>query len=194
MEALTSSLEGLRMGDPFDPATQIGPIANRPQFEKILSYIEGAKGEGATCIIGGNPVDGPECGQGLFIEPTVFVDVTSSMKIAREEVFGPVLAVMTFDDEDEVVGLANDTVYGLAAGVWTQNLARAHRLAHRIQSGTIYVNMYRAVSFTSPVGGYKKSGFGRENGIEAMCEFMQTKSVWIGMADQLANSLTVKAD
>ncbi len=104
------------MGDPTDPATQIGPIANRPQFEKILSYIKGAKEEGATCVAGGNAVDGPECGQGLFIEPTVFTNVTSSMKIAREEVFGPVLAVMTFDDEDEAVSLANDTISGLAAG------------------------------------------------------------------------------
>ena len=115
------------------------------------------------------------------------------MTIAREEVFGPVLAVMTFDDEDEAVCLANDTIYGLAAGIWTRDLARAHRLARRIQSGTVYVNTYRAVSVVSPVGGYKMSGFGRENGIEAIREFMQTKSVWINMADGMANPLATES-
>ena len=137
LDRLKDSLSGLRMGDPFDPETQIGPIATGPQFEKILSHIEGAKAEGANCVIGGNAVDGPECGQGWFVEPTVFTDVASEMTIAREEVFGPVLAVMTFDDEDEAVRLANDTIYGLAAGIWTRDLARAHRLARRIQSGTV---------------------------------------------------------
>ncbi|MGE4561347.1 MAG: aldehyde dehydrogenase [Rhodospirillales bacterium] len=192
LDRLKDSLSGLRMGDPFDPETQIGPIATGPQFEKILSHIEGAKAEGANCVIGGNAVDGPECGQGWFVEPTVFTDVASEMTIAREEVFGPVLAVMTFDDEDEAVRLANDTIYGLAAGIWTRDLARAHRLARRIQSGTVYVNTYRAVSFVSPVGGYKMSGFGRENGIEAIREFMQTKSVWVNMADRMANPLATE--
>ena len=192
LDRLKDSLSGLRMGDPFDPETQIGPIATGPQFEKILSHIEGAKAEGANCVIGGNAVDGPECGQGWFVEPTVFSDVASEMTIAREEVFGPVLAVMPFDDEDEAVRLANDTIYGLAAGIWTRDLARAHRLARRIQSGTVYVNTYRAVSFVSPVGGYKMSGFGRENGIEAIREFMQTKSVWVNMADRMANPLATE--
>ena len=194
LATLTGRLGDLRMGDPFDPKTQIGPIANRPQFEKIMSYIDGAKAEGAKCILGGAAVDGPNCGQGMFVEPTIFTEVKSDMTIAREEVFGPVLAVMIFDDEEEAVRLANDTIYGLAAGIWTKDLGRAHRLARRIQSGTVYINTYRGVSVVSPVGGYKMSGFGRENGIEAIAEYMQTKSVWVNMADGMANPLDLGAD
>ena len=194
LATLTGRLGDLRMGDPFDPKTQIGPIANRPQFEKIMSYIDGAKREGAKCILGGAAVNGPNCGQGMFVEPTIFTEVKSDMTIAREEVFGPVLAVMIFDDEEEAVRLANDTIYGLAAGIWTKDLGRAHRLARRIQSGTVYINTYRAVSVVSPVGGYKMSGFGRENGIEAIAEYMQTKSVWVNMAGGMANPLDLGAD
>lgn len=187
---LKDSIGGLRMGDPMDEATQIGPIANRLQFEKVTSFIEEAKQAGAECICGGNVV--ADIGQGLFIEPTIFTGVTHEMRIVCEEVFGPVLVVMEFDNEDEVVELANDSRFGLAAGIWTQSIQRAHRLVKKIASGTVYVNTYRAVSVYSPVGGYKASGFGRENGIEAMYEFMQSKSVWIGTGEKLANPLLVK--
>ena len=187
LEKLTAIARAARMGDPMAADTQIGPIANRPQHDKILDYIGIAKAEGARCILGGRSADRPECGEGLFVEPTIFVDVTPKMRIAREEVFGPLLAVIPFRDEDEAIAIANDSLYGLAAGVWTKDLRRAHLMARRLESGTVYVNTYRGVSVTSPVGGYKHSGFGRENGAEAIKEFLQIKSVWINMAEKTQN-------
>ena len=131
-------------------------------------------------MLGGKAVRPAHCGAGWYVEPTIFTDVRSEMELFREEVFGPVLAVMRFHDEDEAVRIANDTRYGLAAGVWTQDTARSIRLAERIDAGTVYVNTYRSVSTLSPVGGYKHSGYGRENGIDAIKEFLQVKSVWLG--------------
>jgi len=189
VDLLVSRLRHVPMGDPFDPATRIGPIANRAQFDKVMEFIEEARAAGARCVAGGAPASGAGLGQGLFIEPTVFVDVPADARVATEEVFGPVLSVFEFDDEDEAVERANHTPYGLAAGVWTADIGRAIRMARRINSGTVYVNTYRSVSTTSPVGGYKQSGFGRENGIEAMREFLQTKSVWLGLADRVPNPL-----
>ena len=179
LEKLIGKVERLRMGDPADSDTDIGPIANRPQFERILDHIEDAKKHGATCIQGGQAATRSECGDGWFVEPTVFTKVTPDMRIAREEVFGPVLAVMSFRDEEEAIAIANDTVYGLAAGVWTQDLRRAHVLSSRLQAGTVYVNTYRSVSVMSPVGGYKQSGYGRENGMDMIRDYMQVKSVWL---------------
>ena len=187
MAELGAALGDLKIGDPSDPATQIGPIANRPQFDKVMAFIEETKQAGATCVHGGKAVT--DIGQGLFIEPTVFCNVSEEMRVFREEVFGPVLAVTTFDDEDEVVKRANNSPYGLAAGVWTRDLRRAHLLARKIQSGTVYINTYRAVGVNSPVGGYKASGFGRENGIEAINEFLQTKSVWVGLGESVSHPL-----
>lgn len=187
VQQLTAALADLRMGDPFDPATQIGPIANRQQFDKVMGFIEEACTAGAHCLYGGHAC--PDVGQGLFIQPTVFTNVSADMRIMREEVFGPVLVVSQFDDEEDVIAKANDSPYGLAAGVWTQNLQRAHSIVKRINSGTVYVNTYRAVGVSSPVGGYKNSGFGRENGIEAIDEFLQTKSVWVGIGEGVAHPL-----
>lgn len=185
LEQLVNKVSGLRMGDPFDQATQIGPIANRAQFERVLEFIDETTAAGARCLYGGRTDEH----RGLFVKPTIFTGVRPDMRIAREEVFGPVLAVMTFDDEQEAVAMANDTPYGLAAGVWTTDMYRAQRLIRGLECGTVYVNTYRSVATASPVGGYKASGFGRENGIEAMDEFLQTKCVWIGTDEHIPDPL-----
>ena len=178
---LVASVQGLRAGDPFEAATQIGPIANEPQFERVRRDVERARAEGARCVAGGVPLKGSD--GGWYFAPTVFVDVEPSMRIARQEIFGPVLAVMRFSDEDHAVRLANDSELGLAAGVWTRDINRVMRMSRRLQAGTVYVNTYRGVAPQSPCGGFKESGWGRENGIEAMREFLQLKSVWIGMGE-----------
>lgn len=168
-----------KMGNPMDRTTQVGPVTTPQQYEKILRYIDIARAEGATCLLGGAPASRPECGNGQFVEPTIFGDVTNAMRIAREEVFGPVLSCIRFRDEEDAVQIANDSLYGLAAGIWTSDIARAISMPERLKVGIVWVNMYRAVSYMSPFGGYKASGIGRENGLEAIREYMQTKSIWI---------------
>ena len=172
-----------RIGDPLDPDTQVGPITTRTQHEKVLGYIAIAQGEGAETLLGGKVPDDPSTTQGWFVEPTIFGGVGSSMRIAREEVFGPVLSIIPF--EDEAVAIANDSIYGLAAGMWTQDLGRAVRLPERLEAGSVWVNMYRATSYLSPFGGYKQSGFGRENGQTAIDEYLQEKSVWIDAGNSI---------
>ncbi len=176
-----------RMGDPMRSDTQIGPVTNKPQLEKILNYIRIARDEGARPVLGGARASRPECGNGWFIEPTIFAGVRNDMRIAQEEVFGPVLAVIPFKDEDEAIAIGNDVVYGLAAGVWTQSIRRALRMAERLKAGTVWVNTYRAVSYLSPFGGYKRSGVGRENGQEMIKDYLQVKSVWISTATDVPN-------
>jgi aldehyde dehydrogenase (NAD+) len=168
-----------RIGDPLDPETQVGPITTLQQRGKVLDYIEIAKAEGARCLLGGKVPDDPAHASGWFVEPTIFGDVSTDMRIAREEVFGPVLSIIPFEDEDEAVAIANDSIYGLAAGLWTQDLGRALRMPDKLQAGSIWVNMYRATSYLSPFGGYKRSGIGRENGMSAIREYLQEKSIWI---------------
>jgi len=179
------------IGDPAQHETQIGPIATAAQFRKILDYIEIAKSEGAKCVHGGHALQGAGFGQGQFIAPTIFTGVNNSMRIAREEVFGPVLAVIPFDDEDDALSIANDTTFGLAAGVWTQDLHRAFYMSDRLEAGTVWVNNYRATSFATPFGGYKRSGLGREGGIDAIKEYMQSKSVWITTRPNRANAFVL---
>jgi acyl-CoA reductase-like NAD-dependent aldehyde dehydrogenase len=192
IERLLDLARTARMGNPLDDATQVGPITTRPQFRKVLEYIEIAQGEGATCVLGGGPATRPECGEGWFVEPTIFTDVRPDMRIAQEEVFGPVLGIIPFDDEEEAVAIANGTLYGLAAGVWTQSIRRALTMAEQLEAGTVWVNTYRAVSYMSPFGGYKRSGIGRESGLSAIREYLQEKSVWIDISGKVANPFVLR--
>jgi (Z)-2-((N-methylformamido)methylene)-5-hydroxybutyrolactone dehydrogenase len=192
VERLLALAKTARMGDPLDASTQVGPVTTRPQYDKVLDYIRIAKEEGAVCRLGGGPAARPECGTGWFVEPTVFTDVKPEMRIANEEVFGPVLSIIPFDDEDEAVRIANGTVYGLAAGVWTKSIRRALLMSERLEAGTVWVNTYRAVSYMSPFGGYKRSGIGRESGAEAIREYLQTKSVWIDIAGNAPNPFVLR--
>ena len=178
-ERLVALARDVRLGDPMQPSTNVGPISTAPQYEKVLSYIDVAKADGARCILGGKPATGPGLAGGQFVEPTIFTDVTNDMRIAQEEVFGPVLSIIGFEDEQQAVELGNSVVYGLVAGVWTRDIGRGIRMAKALRAGTVWVNTYRAYSFMMPFGGVKKSGLGRENGIEAVQEFLETKSVFL---------------
>lgn len=177
-----------RIGDPSDRETQVGPVTTKDQYEKILSYIQIAKDEGATTVLGGGPAERG----GWFVEPTIFTDVDNGMRIAREEVFGPVLSVIPFDTEEDAVRIANDTRFGLAAGVWTQDMKRAFRMTRRLRAGTVWVNTYRAVSYMAPFGGYKDSGIGRENGQQTILEYLQPKSVWFNLSDDVPNPFVIR--
>ncbi len=181
-----------RIGDPMLPETNVGPVTTPPQYQKVLEYIDIAQQEGATCVLGGRPYGGPGAKGGQFVEPTVFTNVSNSMRIAQEEVFGPVLAVIPFEDEQEAIEIANAVDFGLAAGVWTQDMGRTFRLSEKLKVGTVWVNTYRAVSYTSPFGGYKRSGIGRESGLEAIKEFLQVKSVWIATSSSVANPFIIR--
>ena len=192
VESLVAFARTARMGDPLDRETQVGPVTTRAQLAKVLDYIRIASAEGARCLLGDVAAERAEAGHGWFVEPTIFADVRSDMRIAQEEVFGPVLAIIPFDDEDDAVAIANGTLYGLAAGVWTRSIRRALTMAERLEAGTVWVNTYRAVSFLSPFGGYKRSGIGRENGMAAIEEYLQTKSVWIDTSETAANPFVLR--
>jgi acyl-CoA reductase-like NAD-dependent aldehyde dehydrogenase len=183
----------IKLGDPMDPDTEMGTIACAPQYEKVLSYIEIAKSEGATLLTGGGRPDDPGLAKGLFVEPTIFGDVDNDMRIAQEEVFGPVLALIRFHDEDEAVRIANATPYGLAAGVWCSDVRLAHRMIARLRAGTVWINNYRKTSYATPFGGYGQSGIGRENGIDAINEYTETKSVWIDTGNTIADPFNPRA-
>ena len=192
VDKLVAFAKTAKMGDPMSLDTQVGPVTNPPQFEKILKYMAIAKDEGATAVLGGGKAVRPECGNGWFVEPTIYTGVNNSMRIAQEEVFGPVLSVIPFRDEEEAIAIGNDVVFGLAAGVWTQNMRRAFSMAEKLQAGTVWVNTYRAVSYLSPFGGYKRSGIGRESGQEMIKEYLQTKSVWISTATEVPNPFVMR--
>lgn len=187
LEKLDRFMDDVKFGHPSDPATQIAPISTEPQLRKIEKYVEIAKSEGARLVRGGKRAQVDGYPNGLFYEPTIFADVNNSMRVAQEEIFGPVLAVIPFDDEDEAVAIANDISFGLAAGIWTQNLARGIRMSEKVRAGTVWVNNYRSTSTTSPFGGFKMSGIGREGGIAGMMEYLELKSVWLSTDVEIPN-------
>jgi (Z)-2-((N-methylformamido)methylene)-5-hydroxybutyrolactone dehydrogenase len=167
------------VGDPLDDATDLGPLAVEAQRDKVEQYVKIGLDEGANLRAGGERPEG--LGDGWFHQPTVFSDVHNEMRLAREEIFGPVLAVGRFTDDEEAIRIANDTPFGLAAGVWTQNLSRAHTVASRLDAGTVWINTYRSLSPLSPFGGFKDSGMGKENGTDVIHEYTRTKSVWVNL-------------
>lgn len=173
---LAGRAKTIRLGDPLDPATEMGPLANASQLQTVLGFVERAVAGGVTVAAGGKR---SEAAGGLFFEPTIVTGVRPEMEIAQEELFGPVLSVLTFADEAEAVALANGTRYGLAAGLWTRDLSRAHRVAAALRAGTVWVNAYRVVAPNVPFGGVGASGWGRENGMAAIREYTETKAVWI---------------
>jgi len=172
-----------RMGDPMSTDTQVGPITTRPQYDKVLGYIDIAKKEGAKLLLGGEPATRPECGNGWFVEPTIFSEVFSEvnnkMRIAQEEVFGPVLSIIKFKDEDEAVEIANDSRFGLGAGVWTSDIGRTIRMSERIESGTVWINCWLLRDLRVPFGGMKESGVGREGGVDSLEFFTEAKNVCV---------------
>jgi betaine-aldehyde dehydrogenase len=179
LKRLAERLEGVVMGDPQDEATNFGPMVSENQMNIVLGYIEKGNTEGARLVAGGGRADLP----GYFLEPTVFADVTDGMTIAREEIFGPVMAVLDFDDEAEVIARANDTEFGLSAGVFTRDLSRAHRVIGALEAGSCFINSYNDAPVEAPFGGVKASGVGRENSKEAIQHYSQVKSVYVRMGD-----------
>jgi betaine-aldehyde dehydrogenase len=179
VERLVERTKAIRIGDPLDPETQMGPLVSRAQHEKVIGYVEIGKAEGAHLAAGGGVPKLQGFEGGSFIEPTVFTGVADEMRIAREEIFGPVMSVLSFSEEDEVVARANDTEFGLAAGVFTRDLARGHRVVANLQAGTCWINAYNLTPVEIPFGGYKQSGIGRENGLAALAHYSQVKSVYV---------------
>lgn len=180
VEKLTALAKAAVLGDPLDEKTQVGPIATKPEYDKILRYIESGKQSTARLTTGGGTRK--INGKGLFIEPTLFAEATNDMKISREEIFGPVLPIIPFKDEDDAIRIANDTTYGLASGIQTGNLGRALRLADKIKAGTVWLNTWHKYHPNAPFGGYKMSGYGREQGAEALESYTQYKTVWANIA------------
>jgi len=180
---LERTQQNIVCGDPMRPETNFGALISRKHQQKVLDYIETAKAEGATLLTGGTALSPDDAPGGFFVSPTIFTDCSDDMTIAREEIFGPVMSVLTFDDEQEVIRCANNTELGLAAGVFTQNITRAHRVIHQLEAGICWINAYGASPSEMPVGGYKLSGIGRENGSETLKAYTQTKAVYVGMQD-----------
>jgi acyl-CoA reductase-like NAD-dependent aldehyde dehydrogenase len=180
LDKLAARTKKMVAGDPLDPKTRLGAVSSHAQLERVLSYVETGKREGAVLIAGGARTD-IGTGKGYFMQPTVFADVTPSMTIAREEIFGPVLAAIDFADVDEAIARANDTVYGLAAGVWTRDIRKAHYVASKLEAGLVWVNTYNVYDTAAPFGGYKQSGFGREMSRYALDYYTQVKTVWVDL-------------
>jgi (Z)-2-((N-methylformamido)methylene)-5-hydroxybutyrolactone dehydrogenase len=188
VERVVARARTIKIGNPLDPETEMGPMATDKQYETVLSHFASAREQGATIACGGSPVE--DLG-GWFVEPTVLVDTTTSMRAVQEEIFGPVVAVTTFADEAEAIALANGTEFGLAGAVWTKDVHRAHRVAARLRAGTVWINAYRVVGPHVPFGGFGASGMGRENGIDAIREYTETKSVWVELSGATRDPFTL---
>ena len=181
LERLVEKTAGLKIGDPLDPATQIGALISKDHTEKVLGYIEKGRAEGARLAVGGGRPADPALAGGNFVEPTIFAGCADDMTIVREEIFGPVMTILPFGDEDEVIARANDTEFGLSAGVFTRDLTRAHRVIAKLQAGSCWINTYNITPIAVPFGGMKQSGIGRENGLAAIEHYSQLKSVYVAM-------------
>ena len=192
VDALVERAAKIKLGDPLDLATEMGTAANQPQFDRILSFIESAKKDGARLVAGGGAAREGILKDGLFVQPTIFADVHNDMHVAREEIFGPVLSIIPFDTEEEAIQIANDTSFGLASGIWTQGLNRMHRVAAALRTGMVWVNTYRASAAQTPFGGVKESGYGRERGQEGMMEFLVPKNVMINLSEAERDPFTLQ--
>ncbi|MEI8358194.1 MAG: aldehyde dehydrogenase family protein [Deltaproteobacteria bacterium] len=183
VEKLVTRAKAIRIGDPLDPMTQLGPLVSREQFDRVSHYVKIGREEGARMLCGGGKPEDPKLAAGHYFAPTVFVDVDNRMKIAQEEIFGPVACVLKFSSEDDVLAKANDIVYGLAAGIQTNDIKRAHKLARRLKAGSVWINTYHRIETSCPFGGYKMSGYGRENGVGMVNYLTRTKSVAVDLND-----------
>jgi acyl-CoA reductase-like NAD-dependent aldehyde dehydrogenase len=184
VERFAARAGALRVGDPLDPATQVGPLVSMRQRDRVLDYVRQGRESGARLVTGGTPPADPALTRGSYVLPTVFIDVRPDMSIAREEIFGPVVAIVPFDTPDDAIRIANDTRFGLTAGVWTRDVKLAHRMARAIRAGTVWVNMYNVVTSEAPFGGYRESGWGRENGPHAIDAFTEVKHVYVNLAER----------
>ena len=192
VDRLAARAEAIRLGDPLDPAAEMGTAANQPQFDRIMQSIERAKADGARLVTGGARATGDALGKGLFVQPTIFADARNDMAVAQTEIFGPVLTIIPFETEEDVVAMANDIPFGLASGIWTKDISRAMRLIPQMKSGVVWVNTYRMVAAQAPFGGTKESGFGRERGEAGIMEFTTTRNVMIDYSSEARDPFAIK--
>lgn len=192
VDRLSARARAIRLGDPLNPASEMGTVANQPQFDRIMQAIEHAKSDGARLVTGGGRATGEGLGKGLFVQPTIFAEARNDMALAQTEIFGPVLAIIPFDAEEEAVRIANDTPFGLASGLWTRDISRAMRLIPQMKSGVVWVNTYRMVAAQAPFGGTGESGFGRERGEAGIMEFTTTRNVMIDFSDEARDPFAIK--